>query len=79
MAKKKKRERFVAGDAYMGLWEYSIFFKMRKLEYFKCWEGISKKMLKSQTKVYMIGGLKCREFRQNTVGKVFAWRGTVSK
>ena len=52
---------------------------MRKLEYFKCWEGISKKMLKSQTKVYMIGGLKCREFRQNTVGKVFAQRGTISK
>ena len=47
----KKKKRFVAGEAHMGLWEYSIFFKIRKLEYFKCWEKISKKMLKSQTKV----------------------------
>ena len=36
-------------------------------------------MLKNQTKVCMIGGLKCREFRQNTVGKAFAQKGTISK
>ena len=52
---------------------------MKNLEYFKCWEEIRKKMLKSQTKVCMISGLKCRQFRQNTVGKVFAQRGTISK
>ena len=41
---------------------------MRKLEFFKGWEGISKKMLKIQTKVCMIGGLKCQRIQTEYCG-----------
>ena len=41
---------------------------MRKLEFFKGWEGISKKILKSQTKVCMIGGLKHQRIQTEYCG-----------
>ena len=63
----------------MGLWEYQIFFRWESLNISNAGRELARKSWKVRPKFVWSVGWSAREFRQNTVGKAFGQRGTISK